>query len=63
LFRRLPSALVIDDTLMIQMDVHLEDLRASVWGSDNQATIDALEIFIHRGYLQRFLDAATSQQY
>lgn len=63
LYHRLPNALVIDNTLVIQMDLELQELRAAIWGIDNQATIDALDIFINKGYLQRFLGAMAARSY
>ena len=62
LCKRLPDALVIDGILAIQMDLTLQDLRASVWGANHDYTVNALDIFIERNYLSRFLDAITSRQ-
>ena len=61
LYRKLGRALVVDNTLMIQMDLELEDPRASVWGVHKHLTRDALEIFIQKGYLRRFLTAAAAR--
>jgi len=61
LFRRLPSVLVVDDRLLIQMDLNLDDLRASVWGANHELTVNALEIFTSRGYLDHFLDAVVAR--
>lgn len=61
LFGRLPNALVIDNVLLIQMDPNLEDLRACVWGTSHKLTVDALEIFISKGYLERFLGAVAAR--
>ena len=58
LWRRIPSALVVEGTLMIQMDVTHEDMRASVWGTDHDTTVEAVETFLSKGYLVRFLRAA-----
>ena len=63
LFRRLSNVLVVDDTLLIQMDPGLRDLRASIWGMNHAATVDALELFVKRGYLERFLQAAMARMY
>ena len=63
LYRRLHNLLVIDDTLIIQMDPNLEDLRVCLWGSNYLFTEDVLEIFINNGYLERFLDAAVARSY
>jgi hypothetical protein len=61
LYKRIHNSLVIDDTLLIQMDPHFQDLRASVWGSDYTGTSDALDIFIRKGYLENFLSAVAAQ--
>ncbi len=61
-FKRLNNVLVVDDTLMIQMDVELEDLRASIWGYNNESTVEALDIFIQKNFLNRFLEAAVTRQ-
>ena len=61
LYQRLHNALVIDNALTIQMDQQLLDLRAVIWGINHQTTVEALEIFIERGYLQRFLGAVLAQ--
>jgi hypothetical protein len=61
LLKRLPNALFIDDALLIQMDMNLEDLRASIWGADYPLTANALELFVKKGYLQRFLEAVLTR--
>ncbi len=61
LYKRLANTLVVDNTLLIQMDPYLRDLRASIWGMSHQTTVEALELFIGKGYLTRFLDAATAR--
>jgi hypothetical protein len=37
------------------MDLHLEDPRCAVWGMDHLQTIQAVELFIARGYLETFV--------
>ncbi len=61
LYRKLSNALVIDDTLMIQMDVELQDLRVSLWGVDHDSTVKAIDIFVQRGYLDQFLGAVMTR--
>lgn len=58
LFKQLPNTLIVDRTLLIQMDPTLEDLRASVWGAHQDLTVSAVELFIERGYLEQFLEAS-----
>jgi hypothetical protein len=63
LYKKLPKVMVVDDQLLIQMDLHLQDLRASVWGMNHALTVQALELFQDRGYLERFLSAAAARSY
>ena len=60
LYKQLPNTLIIDRTLVIQMDPNLQDLRASVWGASHCFTVDAVDLFVKRGYLDRFIDAAVA---
>ena len=55
LFGELPSVLTIDNVLIIQMDLDFEDLRCCLWGMNHDQTVEALELFLKRGYLDRFL--------
>lgn len=55
LLHELPAVLTIDNTLMIQMDLEFKDLRCSLWGTDHEQTVEALELFLKRGYLDRYL--------
>lgn len=59
--RELSAALAIDGVLLIQMDVALEDLRASIWGMDHEKTVEALNTFIGKGYLDRFVQGVLRQ--
>lgn len=59
--RELSPALAIDGILLIQMDVALEDLRASIWGMDHEKTVEALNTFIGKGYLDRFIQGVLRQ--
>ncbi|MBI9018228.1 MAG: hypothetical protein JEZ07_13305 [Phycisphaerae bacterium] len=56
-FKRLANALVVDDVLRIQMDVELHDLRVALWGCCHENTVEAIELFVHNGYLEKFLDS------
>lgn len=53
---KVPSAFVIDDELMVQVDLDFSDLRVVVWGMDHPSTIHAVEAFI-----ERYLDAYLAQ--
>lgn len=61
LYNKLPKVMVIENQLLIQMDLHMADIRAAVWGIDHQTTVQALELFQSRGYLERFLSAITTR--
>lgn len=61
LSQRLPTVLVADNTLTIQMDPTLEDLRVCVWGVHHDTTVNALELFVDRGYLEQLIKAAIAR--
>jgi hypothetical protein len=61
LFEELPSVMTIDNALIIQMDIDLNDLRCSLWGMDHDQTVEALGLFLSRGYLDRFLEGITQK--
>lgn len=54
---RLPTALVVDETYEVQLDVELIDLHVCLWGVNHEATAAAVEAFAGR-YLDAFLRAA-----
>ncbi len=54
---RLPTALVVDQSLQVQLDPEFVTLRACVWGVDAHATASGVEIFETR-YLDTFLRSA-----
>jgi hypothetical protein len=62
LLKRLTRVLVVENSLVIQMDPHLEDLRVSVWGMSAELTHEAMELFVRRRYLERFLGAAARRK-
>lgn len=51
---KVPSALVVEGKLAVQMDVELGELVASCWGIDAGATAGAVDAFIER-YLDEFV--------
>ncbi len=59
-FNRLPNALEVENVLLIQMDTRASDLRCSIWGMDHETTVEALETFVQKGYLDRFLEGLRS---
>jgi hypothetical protein len=56
LFEELPAVLSIDNTLIIQMDLEFRDMRCCLWGMNHDQTVEALELFLKRGYLDLYLD-------
>ena len=55
LYDRLPVALMVEHVFQIQMDVTLQDHRCGVWGMDHETTVDAVQTFLEKGHLDRFL--------
>jgi len=55
LYEQLPVALMVEHVLQIQMDVSLADRRCSVWGMDHENTVEAVDTFLEKGHLDRFL--------
>jgi hypothetical protein len=54
---RLPAALVIDESLQVQLDPEFITLQACVWGVDGPATSSGVDLFVRR-YLPTFLRSA-----
>ena len=51
---QLPTAVAIENTLVVQMDLDLNDLRCAVWGMDHLDTVRAVDLFITK-YLDPFV--------
>jgi hypothetical protein len=51
---KLPTAVAVEDTLVIQMDLDMEDQRCAVWGMNHLDTVRAVELFISK-YLDPFI--------
>jgi hypothetical protein len=65
LVEELPTALAIDETLVIQMnlDAGAEDAhRCAVWGMNHLDTVRAVETFIAKGYLATFLNGVMARE-
>jgi len=56
LYERLPTALSIDDELVIQLDPAFDQTRAALWGIDSERTSAAVARFEER-YLEDFVAA------
>lgn len=61
LFQELPAVVTIDNVLTIQMDIELADLRCCLWGMNHEQTVEAVNLFLKRGYLDRFLEGVTQK--
>jgi len=58
---QLPTAVAIENTLVVQMDLELKDLRCAVWGMDHLDTVRAIDLFIAKGYLDQFVQGAVGR--
>lgn len=52
---QLPTAVAIENTLVIQMDLEMKDHRCAVWGMDHLDTVRCIDLFIAKGYLDQFV--------
>jgi len=55
-----PSAFVIDDELIVQLDLDFRDLRGCCWGKDRASTETAVGAFIDR-YLDQYMQATADR--
>jgi hypothetical protein len=62
LVEQVPTALAIENVLVIQLDLDFEDLRCAVWGMDHLSTVRAVETFLVKGYLDAFVKAVVEQE-
>lgn len=51
---QIPSAFVIENDLIVQVDLDFHDFRVVCWGMDHEATIRAVDAFNER-YLENYL--------
>ncbi len=54
-YERLPTLLAVENVLLIQMDLGGDARRCAVWGMDHEMTVEAVDTFLQKGYLQQFL--------
>ncbi len=59
--REIPTALAIENTLVIQMDLEMHDARCAVWGMNHLDTVRAVETFLAKGYLDAFVKGAVAR--
>ena len=58
LVNELPTAVAIENVLVVQMDLEMKDHRCAVWGMDHLDTVRAVELFVSKGYLETFVKGA-----
>jgi hypothetical protein len=51
---QLPTAVAVENTLVVQMDLEMTDVRCAVWGMDHLDTVRAVDLFIGK-YLDTFV--------
>jgi hypothetical protein len=51
---KLPTAVAVENTLVIQMDLEMTDQRCAVWGMDHLDTVRAVDLFLSK-YLDAFI--------
>lgn len=59
-FKRLETAFVREDEMIIQLDPEYVDLRVCIWGRDHERTVDTMGVFCER-FLDGFLRAVVTQ--
>ena len=57
---KLPTAVAIEKTLVVQMDLEMDDVRCAVWGMDHLDTVRAVDLFITK-YLDRFVEGVVAR--
>ncbi len=59
-FKRLDTAYVREDEVIIQLDPEYVDLRVCVWGRDHERTVETVNLFCER-FLDGYLRAVVTQ--
>ena len=57
---KLPTAVAVEKTLVIQMDLDMQDPRCAVWGMDHLDTVRAVDLFIGK-YLDAFVEGVVAR--
>ena len=57
---QLPTAMAVENTLVIQMDLEMKDVRCAVWGMDHLDTVRAVDLFVTK-YLDGFLEGVVER--
>jgi hypothetical protein len=58
---QLPTVVAIENTLVVQMDLEMDDPRCAVWGMNHVDTVRAVDLFVVKGYLDRFVRGVVSK--
>ncbi len=58
---QLPTPVAIENTLVVQMDLEMNDLRCAIWGMNHLDTVRAVDTFIGKGYLEMFAKGLVEQ--
>jgi hypothetical protein len=61
LTEQLPTAVAVENVLVVQMDVEMKLVHATVWGMTHLDTVRAVELFISK-YLDAYLDGVIRHQ-
>ncbi len=61
LVEQLPTPVAIENTLVVQMDLDMNDLRCAIWGMNHLDTVRAVDTFIAKGYLDTFVRGVVEQ--
>lgn len=59
LYQKLPTALAVEQKLVVQLDLHFEDLRVAIWGVDAEHTANAIDLFESK-YLADYIEAVVA---
>jgi len=60
LYQKLPTALAVEEQLVIQLDVDFADLRCAIWGTDAGHSNSAVELF-EKKYLAEYIKAVLAE--
>ena len=61
LVEQLATPVAIENTLVVQMDLDMNDLRCAIWGMNHLDTVRAVDTFIAKGYLDTFVKGVVEQ--
>lgn len=56
-----PTVVVMENALVIQMDMNFKDRRCAIWGMDHLETVRAADWFVSRNYLKSFIEAVYAE--